>query len=398
MKVLLIHDYGTPTGGAELQMLALRRQLRNRGHDARLFSSTESLVPGSFEADYGCKGAAGRKQAMLQTFNLSARSELRRVLANFRPDVVHVRMFLWQISPSILPLLEAYPALFHVATYKCVCPTGFKLLPNQSQCHYPAGTACLKHRCVTPQTWVLSMTQLALFRRWRRVFGATVALSHHMRSVLEESGIQPVEVIYNGVPECAARPPLSGAPVIGYAGRLSREKGVDVLLRAVAAVRSRVPEVRLLIAGDGPDCGRLQALAASLELQPAIAWLGHLSREKMEQEFQRVWVQAVPSLWNEAFGNVATESAMRGTAVVCTATGGLAEIVIDGDTGFQTPPGDREQLAAALEKIVTDRQLAERMGMAARKRAQADFSQNSSVSKLLSLYERLKSGDTPLAE
>ncbi len=389
MKVLLIHDYGTPTGGAELQMLTLRRQLRERGHNARLFSSTISLVPGSFEADYGCQGATGRKQALVQTINLSARRELRRALSDFQPDVVHVRMFLWQLSPAILPLLKNYPCLFHVATYKCVCPTGFKLLPNQSQCHYPAGAACLKNHCVTPQTWVLSMIQLRLFRHWRRVFGATVALSNHMRRVLEENNVGPVEVIHNGVPERASRPPLPDEPVVAYAGRLSREKGVDILLRAFAIVRSHVPSVRLLIAGSGPDRERLQALAVSLGVESAVTWLGHLPRETMEREFERVWVQAAPSLWNEAFGNVATEASMRGTAVVCTATGGLAEIVEDGITGFQVPPGNHQLLATALGSILSNKQLAERMGMAGRQRALTEFSENKSVSKLLQLYERL---------
>ena len=395
MKVLLIHDYGTATGGAELQMLTLRKQLRERGHDARLFASTVSLIPAPFEAEYGCRGASGRKQAALQTMNPWARRELRRVLEDFRPDVVHVRMFLWQLSPAILPLLDGYPCLFHVATYKCICPTGFKLLPDQSQCKYPAGTACLRQRCVTPQTWVLSMTQLVLFRRWKRVFGATVALSHHMKAVLEENGLGPIKVIHNGVPARASRPPLAGNPVVGYAGRLSREKGVGVLLRAFASVRSRVPAVRLLIAGDGPDAGKLHGLAGSLGLEPSISWLGHLSRENMEREFERVWVQAAPSLWNEAFGNVATEAAMRGTAVVCTATGGLAEIVVDGTTGFHVPLGDEAQLAAALEKIVSNKQLAEEMGLAGRQRALAEFSENSSISKLLQLYESLTGSRAP---
>ncbi len=395
MKVLLIHDYGTATGGAELQMLTLRKQLRERGHDARLFASTVSLVAAPFEAEYGCRGANGRKQAALQTMNPFARRELRRVLEDFRPDLVHVRMFLWQLSPSILPLLEGYPCLFHVATYKCICPTGFKLLPDQSQCGYPAGTACLRERCVTPQTWVLSMTQLGLFRRWKRVFGATVALSHHMKAVLEENGLGPVKVIHNGVPARARRPPLAGDPVVGYAGRLSREKGVEVLLRAFASVKSRVPAVRLLIAGDGPDAGKLHSLAVSLGLEPSISWMGHLARESMEREFERVWVQAAPSLWNEAFGNVATEAAMRGTAVVCTATGGLAEIVVDGKTGFHVPLGDEAQLAAAMEKIVSNKQLAEEMGLAGRQRALAEFSENSSISKLLQLYESLTGSRAP---
>ena len=94
MKILLINDYGTPVGGAEVLTLALRDTLRRQGHDVRLFASSAGSSPDSQAADYVCFGTLSRWRTILQTFNPWAYVRLRRVLQEFRPDVVHVRMFL----------------------------------------------------------------------------------------------------------------------------------------------------------------------------------------------------------------------------------------------------------------------------------------------------------------
>ena len=107
MKILLIHDLGTATGGAELQMLSLRQGLRDLGHDVRLFSSLATPVKNSqLLADYSCFGTNSLLQVLSQTINPSAYFKLRQILREFKPDVVHVRMFMWQMSPAILPLLK----------------------------------------------------------------------------------------------------------------------------------------------------------------------------------------------------------------------------------------------------------------------------------------------------
>lgn len=136
MKILLIHDYGTATGGAELQMLALRQDLRKRGHDVRLFTSSGLPVANSqILSDYSCFGITNSLQVLSQAANFSAYFNLRRILEEFQPDVVHVRMFMWQLSPLILPLLRPFPCLYQTAVYKAICPLGTKVLPDGSPCN-----------------------------------------------------------------------------------------------------------------------------------------------------------------------------------------------------------------------------------------------------------------------
>lgn len=394
MKILLLHDYGTPTGGAELQMLALRRGLRERGHDARLLSSRAQLAPGPNVADYTCFGSTTRLQVLSQTVNPSAYRQLRRALRAFRPDVVHVRMFLWQLSPLILPLLRDVPSIYQVVVFKPICPIGSKLLPDGSPCRYPAGAVCLHTGCMTPQTWAVMMLQRRLWLRWRGVFDRVVTISYAMRERLQAEGIAPVEVIYNGVPERPMRPPLSDPPTIAFAGRLVREKGIDVLLDATARLAPEVPDLRVLIAGAGPERERLAAQIERRGLARRVTLLGHLSRAELESRFDAAWVQAIPSRWEEPFGNVATEAMMRGTAVVASAFGGLAESVADGVTGLLVPPGDVESLTTALRAVLRDRELAERMGRAGRERALTLFSEARCVDHFEQLYREISAPRT----
>ncbi|NJL82374.1 MAG: glycosyltransferase family 4 protein [Chloroflexaceae bacterium] len=390
MKILLLHDYGTATGGAELQMLFLRQNLRDRGHQVRLFSSCATSVPGSkLLSDDQCFGTTSPLQVISQVVNFSAYWQLRQVLQTFRPDIVHIRMFLWQLSPLILPLLRNVPCIYQTAIYKVICPLGTKILPNNSHCQEQVGPACWQQGCLTLQSWAFLMVQHQLWQRWRGAIDLITALSQAMRVKLEREGIGPVEVVYNGVPERSLRPPLADPPTIAYAGRLVPEKGVQVLLNALKFVKAQIPSVRLLVAGQGTQQAELQALSAQLGLTDNVFWLGHLSRAELEQKFEAAWVQVVPSLWEEPFGNVTTEAMMRGTAAIASAVGAQPEIIRDGQTGFLVPPNDAEALGAASVKILQNRSLAEQLGRAGRDRALTHFSESACTERFLEIYRRL---------
>lgn len=389
MRILLLNDYATPTAGAEIMVLLLRDELRRRGHDVRVFASRAQLIPGDSYADYTCFGTTSRWQVVSSTFNISAWWNLRRVLRAFRPEIVHVKMFLWQLSPAILPLLRNTPSFYHIVTYKPVCPRGSKMLPDGVRCTFRAGPACHRHGCLTWQSWLPMMAQRTLFRRWRRMFDAFVANSEAVRERLVEDGIGSVTVVPNGTLPRPPRPPLKGPPVFAYAGRLSSEKGVDTLLKAFAELKHSVPEAKLLIAGEGPQRPELHRLAADLGISENVDFLGQLSQEALERRFDAAWAQIVPSLWDEPFGVVAIEAMMRGTAVVASNSGGLRDIVRPEITGLLVPPGDAAALAAAVRALATNRTLCERMGETGRQVALAEYSIQSYADRFVALYSRV---------
>jgi glycosyltransferase involved in cell wall biosynthesis len=234
------------------------------------------------------------------------------------------------------------------------------------------------------------MLQRALWRRRRGAFGAIVSCSHEVQRHLERDGIVSREVIWPGVHETPSRAPLDGAPTVTYAGRLTREKGPDVLVRAFARARERVPAARLSIAGAGPAEPMLRASIDELGLGDSAELHGQLDGDTLQTTLARGWVHAVPSRWPEPFGLTATEAMMRGTAVVASDIGGLAESVAHESTGLLVPAGDVSALADALVRLLSDRALAERLGAAGRERARAQFTLEHSITRFERLYESLR--------
>ncbi len=389
MKILLINDYGTPTGGAELMTLTLRAGLRERGHDARLFTSSARPLGAAIEADYTCLGSTSRFRTLLQSANVWAPHRLRAVLDEFAPDIVHVRLFLTQLSPLILPLLRDVPSILHLETYRSICPLGSKMRPDGSACHVKAGGVCYRVGCLPLRDWGPLMLQMRAWRVWRDAFDLIVANSGWVQRRVRAEGIEASEVVWNGVPIQPSRSPLTEPPTVSYAGRFVREKGLDVLIQAMAQVVKRIPETQLLLAGDGPERSTLEKLVVELGLRSHVTLPGHISRAGLERHFAGAWVHAVPSRWEEPFGIVAAEAMMRGTAVVASGSGGLSEIVRDQVTGLLVPPGDVGMLADGLERLLSDRGLAERLGRAGREVALRELSAATFVEKWVELYDRV---------
>ncbi|MGE5176184.1 MAG: TIGR03088 family PEP-CTERM/XrtA system glycosyltransferase [Hyphomicrobiales bacterium] len=189
-----------------------------------------------------------------------------------------------------------------------------------------------------------------------------------------------VVTIRNGVdterfrPRATGRDPGArgdGAVVIGTVGRLDPIKAQGDLIAACAALHRAGKPVRLVIVGDGPMRGALEAERNRLGPGVAVELDGEVARP--EDAYARFDVFALPSL-NEGISNTILESMACGLPIVASRVGGNPELVRDGDTGTLVPPSDVGALAAALGRYVDDDALRERHGAAARRRAVEEFS------------------------
>lgn len=376
LRILLLSDYSDGSGGVERLLGNHRYELRRQGHTVSWLSSSV----GTPEADRLCFGTTGKLRGLVQLANPMAAGALRRAIAEFRPDVVHVGMFLTQLSPSILPVLAEVPSVYHAQWYRPICLTGTRVLPDGRACPYRAGAACLRERCVPAQDWLPLAWGLQRFRERKSAFRLIVANSGYVQKALGEWGCEAPMVIPCGVETRPQRPALSGPPTAVFAGRLVREKGAHILVEAARAL----PEAGFVIAGEGPERMALEALAG-----PNVEFTGHLSREAMEARFGGAWVQVVPSLWQEPFGLTAAEAQMRGTAVVASAVGGLAEVIRHGLTGLAVPAGDVGAWVAALRTLLTNREAAERMGQAGRAHAEAELGMEKFTRRFIEAYRSI---------
>lgn len=181
-----------------------------------------------------------------------------------------------------------------------------------------------------------------------------VPVSETVADVLRRKGYAgPMEVL--PLPVDLARffpaPSPPAHPTVGYVGRLSPEKGVDVLLRAVA--NSTTPDLRCLIAGTGPDESRLREEASALGIAERVEWRGYVTHSEVAAFYRELTVLAVPSLtvpnWSEQFGRVVIEAIASGVAVLASDSGELPALLERTGAGLALPEGDHRALAQALD-------------------------------------------------
>lgn len=368
-------------GGAETIFRNWREGLQSAGHQVAVLSRTPSP-----EVEFRFHSPRGRGEVLLRLFNPRAFSALRQALREFRPQVAHVGMFSFHLSPAIFGLLRQTPTLYYAQLYELDCPTGKRWVKGAT-CSQPVGVGCWQ-RCLSFPAWLVLMLQ----QQWQRSsLGAVrhlAACSQHLRTRLEQRGFRVDSVLRPGLP----LPTLAAGqkyPQVACAARLEPEKGVDVLLKAFAVLRQRHPEAELLLAGEGSSRPALAALAAQLELGDSVRWLGWLNAPELQARFAQARVQVVPSLWEEPYGMVACEAAALGLPTVVSGVGGLREIVVPQETGLWVTPGSVEELAEALLRLWESPELTADMGQKARSRAEQEFRLDHSLQALLTCYQGL---------
>lgn len=174
------------------------------------------------------------------------------------------------------------------------------------------------------------------------------------------------------------------------AARLTREKGVDVLLQAFTLIAGDVPDALLEIAGDGPERGALERMAGELGIAERVRFHGWIPADGMPGFYCRSLVAVLPSRVEEGLGMVLVEAGLAGCALVGSDLGGIREMVQPGRTGILVPPEDPEALAVALRTLLGEADEASRLGANARREAIAYVERRGPA--LEELHGRLEGG------
>jgi glycosyltransferase involved in cell wall biosynthesis len=183
-----------------------------------------------------------------------------------------------------------------------------------------------------------------------------------------------------------------GTPVVGTVGRLAAVKRQDVLIRAFAELRPRYPTARLLLVGDGPERGKLEALTRDLRLAGAVLFAGQRSRP---EPFYRLMSAFALTSSSEGMPVSLLEAWAAGVPAVCTAVGGLPEMIAERKTGFLVPPNDPAAVADSLDRILSNPPLAAAVGGAGRNEVRARYSRAATFRKYVDLYQSLLAKGKP---
>ncbi|MDZ7270068.1 MAG: glycosyltransferase family 4 protein [candidate division KSB1 bacterium] len=218
-----------------------------------------------------------------------------------------------------------------------------------------------------------------------------VAVSASTQRELASLGLRcsSEDIAYNAVDHevCYPRPELkSQRATVGYLGRIKRYKCLDHLLLALPMIQRAIPEVRLLVVGEGDDRPRLEAMAREMGISERVQFTGQVTEQQKAELLNQMWVMVNPSA-KEGWGITVLEASACGVPVVAADSPGLRDSVVHGRTGLLYPWGDLKGLTECVCSVLKNKQLRERLGQAGHLWAQR-FSWESSVSRLMEIIEQ----------
>ncbi len=374
MRVLHVNKFLHRRGGAEGYMLDLATLQRADGDEVAFFGMDHpdndqecAGVPAPYAAFDVTPDTLREKVALAgrMVWSRSAQRGMSAALEEFRPDVVHAHNIYHQLSPSVVHAAarRGVPVVLTMHDYKLACPT-YQLLDHGRPC-----TAC-----VTGGPWqaarracrdgsrgksAVAAVEVSIHRRFGAYDGVRrlVAPSRFLADTMAAAGVYPdrlrVQPNFTDLDVPVRQGPATRGVV--FAGRLSAEKGVDVLVRAVGRASAELEDrsgVLLDVAGDGPERDALEELAA--EVAPGrVRFHGRLPRADLMTLVGSATVSAVPSRWHENQPLAVLESYALGVPVITTDLGGLPELV-DESTGWVRPAEDVAGLAGAVVEALRD--------------------------------------------
>ena len=382
MRILHFNHYGSNAGGAEGYIADVSAALAAAGHVSRLVSfaaeEASQLMPGAVPVGGGHIG--------------SVLARIQREITDFRPDAAYLHAV---YEPKVVQwIADRLPAVAYVHGPYPVCPGYAQFLRQSSRvCPYSAGPGCLL-RAQTEQC-CFGRSPLRHWQRLRQV-RAFIAMyqelrilvgSRFMQELLRRNNLQQAKIdvlapfLVESAPSEATAIP--NHETIAYVGRLTPDKGLPDLLRAL----SLVPQPwRLLVAGNGAGRVDCEKLAAQLGIGERISFLGLLTGPRLAQLYKDSSFLVVPSRLPESFGRVGPEAFMHGRPVVAYATGGIPEWLEDGETGFLISPGDVAQLGQRLQQLLAEPESCRMMGAQAQRRALARWNSAQHVEQLLNVF------------
>jgi glycosyltransferase involved in cell wall biosynthesis len=400
MRVLQVNKFFYVRGGSERYYFDLCDLLRQQGHSVSQFSMRHARnLPSPDEAHFvseidlnACRTAGSKARAALRIlYSREAGSAIGRLVDSSRPDLVHFHNISRQLSPSIIdavggrriPMVQTMHDLFLV----CPAHSFFTAGAPCEACKFGAFWHAAKLRCIDGSlaSSVLGTVESYL-HAWVRVYrkiGAFIAPSLFLKSKVDCLGWIKNRTVH--LPYFVPPGPDYSARSSGYvlfAGRVSREKGVGVLLDAASMCRA----VEFVIAGEGPEADDYRRTAARLGLAN-VRFVGYVKGEALEKLLAGARCVVVPSISYENLPLSILEAFARGKPAVAADSGGIGELVKDDVTGYLFERGVSASLAEAIERMCFDERRAVRMGKTARQIVASDYSPAAHHRSLMAIYE-----------
>ncbi len=367
MKILMVNKFLYQKGGSETYILKIGEYFQNTGHEVEYFGmEDEKNVVGNSANVYtsNCDFHTNKMQKFVYPFKIiysrEARKKIRQVIETFKPDVVHLNNFNFQITPSIIYEIKKHniPIVFTAHDYQLLCPNHM-FLNNKTgktceKCLEKGYSSCMKDKCIHGSTaksligaiegWIYHKNKI--YKNIDRVIcpsyfiekkflkkdifnGKTVVIHNFIEKTVNEK-----------MRELALAKAEKDDGYVLYFGRMSEEKGIETLVK----VCKELKHIPFVFAGDGP-------LADKVKDVPNIDYRGFVTGEKLQELVAGAKFSVYTSEWYENCPFSVMESQQLGTPVIGAKIGGIPELIKDGKTGLLFESGNSDDLKEKINAM-----------------------------------------------
>lgn len=391
MKILYAFNYYQQHGGENQWFQSEADLFRARGHKVSVYSRDNKELE---------RLNVFQQAALFWRTSWSSETyqAIRKLLREDRPDIVHVYNTLVLISPSIFHACrdEGVPVVYTLYNYRLVCPGGMFMRDGRicEEClNHP--WQCVIHGCYRNsriQTTALALSQIRHQKMgtWEDCVSAFIVPTSFMKSKLVEGGLPDGKIVVK--PNWHAPDPGTraggGEKTILYVGRLTSEKGINVLLETWRGAQpGSLPQLRII--GNGPMREEVEAFVAA-NPDAGVEYLGRRSHDDVIAEMKRAGALVIPSLWYEAFPHTILEASACGVPIVASRLGTLPDVIDDEITGLLFEPGKSADLATKIGRIFSQNggaALREKLGAAARAKFLREYTADHAYEFLTQIYD-----------
>ena len=382
MKVLMVHNRYQQRGGEDSVVDAEVGLLACNGIDVQRFDADNDAIHGIRAKIQVSASQLGSPSAI--------QGKISRVLAEFRPDVVHVHNWFPTISASIFKICQQakIPVVHTLHNYRLLCVNA-TLFRDGRVCEDCVGTTFrtpgVFHKCYHESHLGSAIATAGMLSQWalgtwQHSVDRFIALSHFSKQKLIEGGLPPEKILVKpNFIDPDPGPGLGDGGYLIFVGRLTEEKGLRTLLECWRHGQD-LPLLRIV--GTGPLQEEIAAAATNL---PNLEWLGGRTVKEVAELMSRASATLCPSLWYEGMPRVVIESLAVGTPVVASNIGCYPEMIVDNESGVLFSTGDSNALRHRIRETVTRNSLAG-MRANARRRFEVEYTGERNLSLTLNIY------------
>lgn len=367
MRILVVNKFLFNRGGSETYIFKLFKRMKELGHEVEFFGMEDpgNIVGNSLglcTKSLDFKGSVLKKSLypLRIIYSVEAKKKIDKVIRNFRPNIVHLNNYNYQITPSILYSIKKYnlPVVQTLHDPQIVCPNHmlFNSMNNRicERCRDGKFQNCIMQKCIDNSLAksVAGAAESFIYRKLRayRLIDCFISPSNFLKDKIIEmkAGLPAgkIVVLHNFVDEKVKVAGWPKKPYVLYFGRITNEKGVGTLVQAC----SRLPHIKFIFAGRGE-------LEYKLSGVKNIEFLGFKQGEELKKYIREALFSVCPSELYENCPLSILESQMYGTPVIGARIGGIPELIGDGSDGLLFNPADAEELAEKINYLYCSEEL-----------------------------------------